>query len=74
MLSKDIRLARQLFLQIPRYPALQPFTHSLSITTFRFVPTDLDPTDQNAAPYLDDIIANSSPNCKTAAKLTSPTQ
>ena len=55
MLSKDIRLARQLFLQIPRYPALQPFTHSLSITTFRFVPTDLDPTDQNAAPYLDDI-------------------
>jgi glutamate/tyrosine decarboxylase-like PLP-dependent enzyme len=42
MISEDIRLAGELFAQIPQFPELEPFTQSLSIATFRFVPPDLD--------------------------------
>jgi glutamate/tyrosine decarboxylase-like PLP-dependent enzyme len=55
MLSDDIRLARELFEIIPRYPSLEPLTHALSITTFRYVPQDLDRNDENVAPYLDEL-------------------
>jgi len=44
-IAGDIALARQLFEEIRRYPALEPLTIGLSITTFRYVPagaTDLD--------------------------------
>ena len=55
MISDDIRLARALFERIPRYAELEALTQSLSITTFRFVPTDLDPGDMKAASYLDEL-------------------
>jgi glutamate/tyrosine decarboxylase-like PLP-dependent enzyme len=53
MLSDDIRLARELFHRIPRYPALQAFTQSLSITTFRYVPQDLNSGNEPVEQYLD---------------------
>ena len=53
MLSDDIHLARELFRLIPRYPELQAFTQSLSITTFRFVPPDLVGGDASVEEYLD---------------------
>jgi glutamate/tyrosine decarboxylase-like PLP-dependent enzyme len=55
MLSDDIRLARELFRRIPQHPALEPFTQSLSITTFRYVPTDLHSGDEKAEQYLDQL-------------------
>jgi aromatic-L-amino-acid/L-tryptophan decarboxylase len=55
MISDDIRLAQELFERIPQYPQLEALTQSLSITTFRYVPTDLDPGDEEVAHYLDDL-------------------
>jgi glutamate/tyrosine decarboxylase-like PLP-dependent enzyme len=55
MISDDIRLARQLFERIPRYPELEAITHSLSITTFRYVPANVDSGDAKAAIYLDKL-------------------
>jgi aromatic-L-amino-acid decarboxylase len=55
MLSEDIRLARELFQRIPRYPALQAFTQSLSITTFRYVPQDLNSGDERVEHYLNHL-------------------
>jgi aromatic-L-amino-acid decarboxylase len=54
MLSDDIRLAQELFERIPRYPELEAFTRSLSITTFRYVPTDLS-SGEEVARYLNDL-------------------
>ena len=53
MISDDIRLARELFLQIPRYPELEALTQSLSIATFRYVPGDLDIGGNDREQYLD---------------------
>jgi glutamate/tyrosine decarboxylase-like PLP-dependent enzyme len=55
MISEDIHLARTLFESISQYPELQPFTHSLSIATFRYVPARLKPDDPAAEPYLDTL-------------------
>lgn len=55
MISDDIRIARALFERIADYAELEAITHSLSITTFRFVPVDIDRNDKNAAPYLDTL-------------------
>lgn len=55
MLSDDVRLARELFQRIPQYPELQALTQSLSITTFRFVPPDLDLGDDPVESYLDQL-------------------
>ncbi len=52
MISDDIRLAAHLFQIIPQYPELQALTHNLSITTFRFVPTDLATRDEDVEDYL----------------------
>ena len=41
MISDDIRLAQELHRRVSDHPALQAFTQSLSITTFRHVPPDL---------------------------------
>jgi glutamate/tyrosine decarboxylase-like PLP-dependent enzyme len=55
MISDDIRLARALFERISQYAELEALTQSLSITTFRYVPTDLDSRDEKAASYLDEL-------------------
>jgi aromatic-L-amino-acid decarboxylase len=55
MLSDDIRLSRELFERILKNPALQALTQSLSITTFRYVPTDLDLAGEEVGHYLDEL-------------------
>lgn len=55
MISDDIHLAQELFRRVPQYPALQAFTQSLSITTFRYVPPDLVPDDDSAEQYLNQL-------------------
>ena len=55
MLTDDIRLAQELFERISRYPELEALTRSLSITTFRYVPTDLDSRGEGVGCYLDDL-------------------
>ena len=39
----------------PQYPDLEPVTQSLSITTFRYLPTNLDPADPSTAEYLNQL-------------------
>jgi aromatic-L-amino-acid/L-tryptophan decarboxylase len=55
MLTDDIRLAQELFQRIPQYAGLEALTQSLSITTLRYVPTDLDAGDEEVQRYLDDL-------------------
>jgi aromatic-L-amino-acid decarboxylase len=55
MISGDIYLSRKLFEQIGLYPELQPLTQSLSIATFRFVPTDLERNGPDSQIYLENL-------------------
>jgi aromatic-L-amino-acid decarboxylase len=55
MITDDIRLAQELYKQIPKYPELEALSQSLSITTFRYLPTDLDSGGEDAGRYLDDL-------------------
>jgi aromatic-L-amino-acid decarboxylase len=41
MIQEDIELMRLLYELAEAHPELQPFTHNLSITTFRYLPGDL---------------------------------
>ena len=41
MIAEDIRLSNQLAAAIDRHPEMERFTQSLSITTFRYVPSEL---------------------------------
>lgn len=52
MLADDIRLAVELERLVQAEPELQAFTQSLSITTFRYVPADLRPGQDEVEPYL----------------------
>jgi aromatic-L-amino-acid decarboxylase len=52
MISDDISLSRRLFERIGRHRELEPLTQSLSITTFRYVPPDLD---RSEVAYLDTL-------------------
>jgi aromatic-L-amino-acid decarboxylase len=55
MISDDIRLARELYLRLRDHTEIEALTHSLSITTFRFVPADLDPRSQRVHEYLNQL-------------------
>lgn len=55
MISEDIRLSQTMFDRISRYPELQALSQGLSITTFRYVPTDLKKEGENTEKYLDDL-------------------
>jgi aromatic-L-amino-acid/L-tryptophan decarboxylase len=63
MISDNISLAGQLYERISRFPEIEAFTQSLSITTFRFVPRDLDPGDEGTEGYLDQV------NCELLTRL-----
>jgi glutamate/tyrosine decarboxylase-like PLP-dependent enzyme len=41
MIGDDIQLCERLHVRIAEHPELEPVTRSLSITTFRYIPTDL---------------------------------
>jgi glutamate/tyrosine decarboxylase-like PLP-dependent enzyme len=55
MIADDMLLAQQLHALVSRHPELEPATHELSITTFRYVPADLRASVGTAATeaYLD---------------------
>ena len=55
MISDNVRLADQLYERIAQLPELEPFTRSLSIVTFRFVPRDLDAGKEDTQGYLDEL-------------------
>jgi aromatic-L-amino-acid/L-tryptophan decarboxylase len=55
MISDNIRLAGQLYESITRFPEIEPFTQSLSIATFRFVPRDLNADSAEIKDYLDQL-------------------
>lgn len=55
MISDDIRLSQALFKHVKQYAELEALTQSLSIATFRYVPTDLSSSDSNTREYLDKL-------------------
>ena len=59
MIADDIALSRAMADAIDRHPELQLLTQALSITTFRYVPADLQPIceDSRAERYLNDLNA-----------------
>ncbi len=52
MIAEDIRLAKTLYQLADDHAELEAFTHSLSITTFRYVPQDLQTGDVETEAYL----------------------
>ena len=59
MIADDIALSRAMAAAVARHPELEVMTQSLSITTFRYVPSDLRATRDEArvAQYLDALNA-----------------
>ena len=57
MIADDMRLARHLHTLAGEHPVLEPLSHSLSITTFRYVPADLPSRigDDAVAAYLNEL-------------------
>lgn len=55
MIADDIALARALYDAAAATPDLEAHTHGLSITTFRYVPADLDASTRAAEDYLNDL-------------------
>jgi aromatic-L-amino-acid/L-tryptophan decarboxylase len=55
MLADDIQLAKTLYELVAQTPELVAFTHSLSITTFRYVPRDLSKPDAKTEEYLNQL-------------------
>ncbi|MDQ3427716.1 MAG: aminotransferase class V-fold PLP-dependent enzyme [Gemmatimonadota bacterium] len=52
MIGADIALARSLHQHVAMCPGLEPRTQELSITTFRYVPPDLEPGGEAVEAYL----------------------
>jgi aromatic-L-amino-acid/L-tryptophan decarboxylase len=52
MIADDIRLSQEMFRRIRQYPELEALTQSLSITTFRYVPQDVQSGDEKVESYL----------------------
>jgi len=52
LLLQDIGLAQELFRRVALHPELEAFTSSLSITTFRYRPADLERGDEKVELYL----------------------
>ncbi|HCI82940.1 MAG TPA: aspartate aminotransferase family protein [Ktedonobacter sp.] len=55
MMSDDITLSQELYRLIDKQPELQAFTQNLSITTFRYVPTNLNMELVDAESYLNQL-------------------
>jgi glutamate/tyrosine decarboxylase-like PLP-dependent enzyme len=55
MISGDILLAQELYQLVEAYPELQAFTCGLSITTFRYVPSDLTTGSEHVEVYLNQL-------------------
>ena len=55
MLREDCAVAGSLFRALNGYPDLEPMTHSLSITTFRYAPRDLRSGGKDVEKYLNTL-------------------
>lgn len=55
MIADDIQLAQVLDQHVRSHPNLEPFTQSLSITTFRYVPSGLAPGSERVERYLNEL-------------------
>ena len=55
MIGDDIAVARRLFDRAVECPELEAWTQGLSITTFRFVPADLEPGIEETDDYLNQL-------------------
>jgi aromatic-L-amino-acid decarboxylase len=55
MLADDIELAKALYELVTKQSELEAFTHSLSITTFRYLPSDLKSGAENIEEYLNQL-------------------
>ena len=55
MISDDIRLSEHLSSLVKTHPNLEAFTQNLSITTFRYVPSDLTPGSEDIDTYLNHL-------------------
>jgi len=55
MIREDIALAEELYKLVDSHPELQPLTQNLSITTFRYIPSDLAPDDPATGEYLNKL-------------------
>jgi aromatic-L-amino-acid/L-tryptophan decarboxylase len=55
LLSGDIKLAEELFHRIALHPELEALTHSLSITTFRYRPRDLQENNEETELYINQL-------------------
>lgn len=55
MISDDIHLSRKLFEEVSDHDDLEALTQSLSIATFRYVPSDLKSGGNDVEPYLNQL-------------------
>jgi glutamate/tyrosine decarboxylase-like PLP-dependent enzyme len=55
MIGDDIRLARELHRLVEAEPRLEAMTQALSISTFRYVPEDLEPGTEAVDSYLNEL-------------------
>jgi aromatic-L-amino-acid/L-tryptophan decarboxylase len=55
MISDDMRLSRTMYERVAKHSELEAMTQGLSITTFRYVPPDLNRADGNVAEYLNEL-------------------
>jgi aromatic-L-amino-acid/L-tryptophan decarboxylase len=55
MISDDMRLSRAMYERVAKHSELEAMTQGLSITTFRYVPPDLNRADGNVAEYLNEL-------------------
>jgi glutamate/tyrosine decarboxylase-like PLP-dependent enzyme len=55
MISDDIRYSRAMYKSIAENSELEALSQGLSITTFRYLPPDLDRMDSNIANYINDL-------------------
>ena len=55
MIGDDIRLSRELHRRVEAEPALETLTQQLSISTFRYVPEDLEPGTEAVDTYLNEL-------------------
>ncbi len=55
MIADDIRLAERLYQRVTETPELEALSQHLSITTFRYVPSDISTDSADTAGYLDKL-------------------
>lgn len=55
LIREDIALSKYFYALADHHEALKPITQNLSITTLRYVPTDLEGNDENNVTYLNTL-------------------